>query len=267
MLLSLLAELIIVALYALFIRDQLVGSFTQLNNAELLMDVWMIAGILGITSFTTTMGAYGVMVDDKVKKINRDFEVAPIRNATLLGGYLIAAVVIGLILSFLTLLAAEGYISYQYGVRLGAGQMTEIYGVLLLVTVSNAAQVLLLVSFLKSSNALAACCTILGAMIGFLTGIYLPMGTIPDSVQTLVKCCPISHGVVLLRQILIEPLLSGSFSAANAPQAAAFQEYMGIQYVWDGAWLSAQSSVLILLAAAGSCLVLAIAKFSLQKRE
>ena len=72
-LLSFLAEFIVIGLYILFIRDNLLEQFSGIQNVDVLMDVWMIAGILGITSVTTTMGAYGIMVDDKVKKIEMDF--------------------------------------------------------------------------------------------------------------------------------------------------------------------------------------------------
>ena len=82
--LSFLAEFIIVGLYLLFIRDNLISGFSQIKDVELLMDVWMISGVLGITSVTTTMGAYGIMVDDRAKKISRDFATSPIRKFSLL---------------------------------------------------------------------------------------------------------------------------------------------------------------------------------------
>ena len=125
-LLSFLAEFIIVGLYVLFIRDQLLESFSQLPDAGLLMDVWMIAGVLGIAAVTTTMGACGVMVEDKARKIDRDFRVSPLRPGTLLGGYWSAAVVIGLVLSFLLLLLAEVYVSHRYGVRLGGAHVRRL---------------------------------------------------------------------------------------------------------------------------------------------
>lgn len=266
-LLSFLAEFIIVGLYVLFIRDQLLESFSQLPDAGLLMDVWMIAGVLGIAAVTTTMGACGVMVEDKARKIDRDFRVSPLRPGTLLGSYWSAAVVIGLVLSFLLLLLAEVYVSHRYGVRLGAGHMAAVYGILLLVSVSGASQVLLLVSFLKTGSALAGCCTILGSLIGFLTGIYLPMGTLPEGVRYLVTCFPISHGVVLLRRTLLEPLLSGSLGPQGGAGAPSFEEYMGVLFTWRGETLSCRASVVVLLSAGAVCLVLTAFRFARPRRQ
>jgi multidrug/hemolysin transport system permease protein len=39
------------------------------------------AGILSVTSITTTMGALGIMVDDRSKKILNDFYSAPIKRS------------------------------------------------------------------------------------------------------------------------------------------------------------------------------------------
>ena len=245
-LLSFLAEFIVVGLYILFIRKNMIENFSQVENIEILMDVWMSAGILGITSVTTTMGAYGIMVDDKTKRINKDFATSPIRRFSLLGGYMSGAVVIGLFMSVFLFLVSAVYILHKYQVQLGDGQGVKIFMLLGLVTISNSSMVLFIVSFLKSSNALASCCTILGALIGFLTGIYLPMGNLPDGVQWLVKCFPVSHGVVLLRQILMEPLIKDVFGNVESNAAKAFMDFMGVRYLWDGVTVTFVDSMLIL---------------------
>lgn len=245
-LLSFLAEFIVVGLYILFIRKNMIEVFSQIENIELLMDIWMIEGILGITSVTTTMGAYGIMVDDKAKRINMDFATSPIRSFAVLGGYMSGAVVIGLFMSVFLFLVSAVYILHSYQVQLGEAQGIKLFLLLGLVTISNSSMVLFLVSFLKTSNALASCCTILGALIGFLTGIYLPMGNLPEGVQCLVKCFPVSHAVVLLRQSLMEPYIKDIFGDIESETARTFMEYMGVRYMWEGNIVTKSNSVLIL---------------------
>ena len=120
--------------------------------------------------------------------------------------------------------------------------------------------VLFLVSFIGTSNALAACCTIIGALIGFLTGIYLPMGSLPEGVGTLVKWFPVSHGVVLFRRILTEHLLADSFGSVRSEGAKQFVEYMGIRYYFDGQIFAEKNSLLILMGTAVVFLVLTVVK-------
>ena len=77
-------------------------------------------------------------------------------------------------------------------------------GVILLSVVSSGSMVLLVVSFFKTSNAFAAASTVIGTLLGFLAGIYIPIGTLPDYLQTIVKLFPVSHSAALFRQILME---------------------------------------------------------------
>ena len=262
--LSFLAEFIIVVLYILFIRDNLIEKFAQINDADLLTDIWMIAGLLGITSVTTTMGACGIMVDDKAGGIDRDFASSPVSRKSVVGGYMTAAVIIGLILSWILFMICRIYILWKYQVDLVCNNLITVYVTLILSTISNCCIVLLVVSFLKSSNALASCCTILGALIGFLTGIYLPMGSMPQSAQLYVKAFPVSHGVVLFRKELMQPFIDDSFKGRKLEEIQWFSEYMGVNFTFEGGYMTWQQSVLVLAAVAAVCFILTI--FKLRRR-
>lgn len=253
--LSFLAEGIMLGLYLLFLRRQLLAAFAGMANAALLADAWMLAGLISVTAVTTAMGVYGVAVEDRAKNAGRDLYISPVGRTALPLGYWLAAAAVGLLLSFLLLLFSEAYIAIRYGVRLGAGTMEKVYAVLILVSASGAARVLLIVSFLKSSGALAGCCTIVGAMLGFLAGIYLPIGSMPEGVRRLVQCFPVSHGAVLLRQLLLEALLPPG-------AGASLSQYLGCRYVWDGAAVSPAASALFLTLGGVVCLLLAAARFA-----
>ena len=59
------------------------------------MDNWVMAGLLAITSLTTTMGAFGIMVTDRTKKIDKDFLSSPISQKHR-RGYVLSALSSGL---------------------------------------------------------------------------------------------------------------------------------------------------------------------------
>ena len=69
---SLLGVLVIIGLYIIFLGEQVQGSLGDLPGARFLMDSWIMSGVIAVTSITTTMGAFGQMVDDKVKKNYKD---------------------------------------------------------------------------------------------------------------------------------------------------------------------------------------------------
>ena len=184
---SLLAVFIIIGLYALFLGDVWTGSMEGMPEVRVLMDSWILSGLLAVTSVTTTMGAFGTMVDDKAKNITKDFSSSPIGRGRLAGGYILSSFIVGVIMTLVALVLVQGYILIEGGAFLGVIPLFKVIGLVLLTTFTNTSLVLFLVSFFRSSNAFATASTILGTLIGFVTGIYLPVGQLPDAVGWIVK--------------------------------------------------------------------------------
>ena len=72
---SLLSVIIIFLLYTLFLGDAWSGGseFEGAVGVRGLMDSWLMAGLLAVVSVTATLGAYGIMVEDRSRKIIKDF--------------------------------------------------------------------------------------------------------------------------------------------------------------------------------------------------
>ena len=172
------------------------------------------------------------------------------------------AIVIGLFMSLFIFLLSALYILHRYHVQLGRGDSIELILLFCHITIANSSLVLFVVSFLKSSNALASCSTILGALIGFLTGIYLPMGNLPKGVQDLVKLFPVSHAVVLLRRILMEPLICEQIGEVDSAKAEHFMDYMGVRFLWKKEVVTVQNSGMVLTMTAIFFFVLTVVKVS-----
>jgi multidrug/hemolysin transport system permease protein len=109
------------------------------------------------------------MVDDRVKKISKDFYSSPISRRGLTAGYIVGSYIIGGIMTLITHVLAEIYIVASGGSLLGAAAFLKVVGLVLLLTMTNTTLVLFLVSFFKSLNAFATASTIIGTLIGFLT--------------------------------------------------------------------------------------------------
>lgn len=247
---SLLAVFIIIGLYALFLSDVWTAELEGFTGVRYMMDSWIMAGLLAVTSVTTTMGAFGVMVEDRSKKIYKDFSVTPVRRGSLAGGYVISAVTIGIIMGVITLILAELYIVSGGGELLDAGAMLKTLGMIVFSTIANTSMVLLIVSFFKSANAYATACTVIGTLIGFLTGIYMPVGNLPEGVQWVVKCFPPSHSALLFRRIMMEAPVSQSFSGAPAEVTDGFMHQMGVVFDFGGTDASPWVSVAVLAVSA-----------------
>ncbi len=248
---SLLAIFIIIALYAVFLGDVwLTDSMKDIKNADFLMNTWLVAGLLAVASVTTTMGAFGVMIDDKIKKINKDFYSAPIKRSRITVGYIGSVFIIGIIMSFITIIVSEVYIVFCGGEWLTPLALVKALLLVIFTTMTNSSIVCFIVSFFKSQSAFGTASTIIGTLIGFLTGIYLPIGALPESVQTVIKLFPVSHAASLLREVLMADAMHTAFAGIPASYLEDFKAYMGVTYYFGSTEVSPLLSIIILVVTA-----------------
>lgn len=263
---SLLAVFIIIGLYVLFLGDTWASNIEGVKDGRQLMDAWIMAGLLSVVSLTTTMGAFGTMVDDKAKGIVKDLYATPVRRSALVGGYVIGAAVVGTVMSMLAFVCAETYIVARGGELLAPLAAAQVAGLIVLSTAVNTSMLFLVVSFVESQNAFGTISTVVGTLIGFLTGIYMPIGMMPDAVQTIIKAFPPSHSAVLLRRIMVEGPLAEAFAGAPAEYADGFKQMMGIEFMVGGDPLPAVASLAYLAVAGVVFFALTLMRMSRKKR-
>ncbi|MCL2107539.1 MAG: ABC transporter permease, partial [Oscillospiraceae bacterium] len=230
----------------LFLGDLMRKSLPDMPGVGYLMDSWIMAGTLAVATLTTTMGALGFYVDDRVKGIDRDFAVSPLRRRSLAGGYWLGSNAIALLLCFAALVLAEAYIVINGGRLMGGSGLLKLLGALLLGILSSGCMAFALVSFFRSQNAFTSASVAIGSMTGFLTGIYLPIGQLPGPIQWVVRLFPVSHGGALLRQIMMEEAMAETFRGAPAETVMEFVEEMGIQYRFGSYLMPAWGNILVL---------------------
>jgi multidrug/hemolysin transport system permease protein len=243
---SLLAVIILIALYVLFLGDMTAKGLPDFPAKKALLTSWIIAGILAVTTMTTTLGSFGILVEDRANKTYMDFYSSPISRSKLVGGYIISALVVGFIMCMFTLIASNVFLLISGEAVLSFAQIIEAGSVIILSVLASGSMVLLLVSFFKTSNAFAAASTVIGTLLGFLAGIYIPIGSLPDYIQSVVKLFPVSHSAALFRQLLMEGPLLDAFSNSPSEIKQAFQIDMGMFYEINGEKTSKLFSVLYL---------------------
>ena len=263
---SLLSVFIIIGMYALFLGDVWSSGMEGIVGARNIMDLWIVAGLIAVTSVTTTMGAFGIMVEDKSKKIIKDIRSSPMPRVNIAGGYILSAFVIGVIMCVVALVLCQLYLLSEGGAMFTGIQFLKIFGLILLSTFSNSALVLFFVSFFSSNNAFSIASTIIGTVIGFLTGIYIPIGQLPEGVQTVIKVFPPSHSAMLLRQVIMEDGIKTGFAGAPASAVSDFKEMLGVTFQVGGKAVEPMTSILILIVAGFFFLGLSMLSLSRKKR-
>lgn len=244
---SLLSVFIIIGLYVFFLGEVWTDAMSDMSGVRFLMDTWIMAGILAITSFTTTMGSLGTLVEDKSNKIVKDFAASPIKPFSIASGYILSSFVIGIIMSLVASVLAQIYIVLNGGSILSMTSFIKLLAIMLLTTMTNISIIFFMVSFFNSNKAFTTACTIVGTLIGFLTGIYLPIGQLPENVRLIIKLFPVSHGAALFRQVMMEVPKRETFAGAPLESVQAFEELMGVRFVFNDVLITPQMSVLILM--------------------
>lgn len=249
---SLLAVFIIIGLYVLFLGDVWTKDLRDFAGARELMDNWVMAGVLAVTSFTTTMGMLGSMVKDRELRMNMDFYIAPISRTALTGGYIAGAYIVGLLMTLLAFVAAEIYIVVNGGALLAAEQIVKVLAMILLTTLMNTTFMVFIVSLFKSQSAFSVASTVFGTLIGFVTGIYLPIGMYPEAVQWMIKIFPVSHAAAIFRNLMMEKPMKTAFEGVPEEVAASLKTELGIRYEF-GSHVVTQTESLLVIA---GCIVL-----------
>jgi len=264
---SLLGVFVIIGLYVLFLGNVWIDYIPKgLSESENLMKNWIIAGIVSVASITTTMGAFGIMVEDRVQKNSKDFYSAPIKRSKIVGGYILSAFIVGIIMSSITFVIGEIYIAVSGGTILSSVSMLKFFGVMIISVMSSSSMVFFLVSFFSSTSAFTTASTILGTLIGFLTGIYLPIGTLPEAEQWIVKLFPVSHSGALMRQIMLEESVAVSFAGVPESYVSGFKKMMGVTYSYGEYTATATVHITVLIGVALAFFSLALWNVSRKRK-
>jgi len=248
---SMFAALIVIALYFLFIGESLTSEYSYLPNARTIIDSWAMGGLMGVVPVTTTLAALGIMIQDRITGAVRDFTVSPMKRYEIVGGYVLSTFIISTTLSLLSLGLAEAYIVSGGGPLLTGIQFASIIGVLLLSVLSASAVMLVVALFLHSNNAYSAVSTVVGTLIGFIVGAFIPLGFLPSAVASFTKIIPATHSASLFRQIFMEKPME-SMAGMPPEEILDFEFKMGIKLGFGGEPISPEISIMIL---AGVCVL------------
>ncbi len=254
---SLMAVIIVVMLYLLFLRNMLVESYPDMEGMPQLIDAWVLAGILGIVPVTTSAGSLQTMVEDRASGRIRDILVTPMTSAQIAGGYIISTFIVGLVMSTITLAVCVAYLAAT-GCPLSASGVIISAVLLVPSSLSGSIVVYAMTSFLRSTGAFSGFFTVVSVLIGFLAGIYMPMGTMPAAMQTIGTLVPASHMAALFRDSLAGDALDGVFAGAPAETLDSFRAEMGFDLSLGGLQFDAGTSMLYVLGITALFFVIAV---------
>jgi multidrug/hemolysin transport system permease protein len=220
---SMLAILIIIALFALFLGEGFnVGSDDILRT-------WLMAGVLSVAAITTTIGSFEIIISDRVNKTAKGFYASPVKRSHITASYILSPFIAGVLMSTLTAIGFGIYIVARGGEMPGFVGLVQLFGLILLSNLTGSAILCFVVSLIKTLSAWNTIGSIIGIMSGFLMGVYMPVGNLPSAVQYTMVAFPPFHSAMLFRQILMEiPVETAYLASAGELDVVQLHEVLGV---------------------------------------
>jgi multidrug/hemolysin transport system permease protein len=86
-----------------------------------------------------------------------------------------------------------------------------------------------------------------GTLVGFLGGIYLPIGSLAENIGNILKCTPVIYGAKMFRSIMTEKICSEIFNGTPEVLQTEYLDAMGVRLDFLGISVSNVTCVMILL--------------------
>ena len=203
--LSLIAPLILLLLYVLFLGalqvDTLEDELPTATAAHIdaFVYTWVFAGMVMITTVTTGLSALNTFVEDRVFGRFKDFRVSPVNSVQLVSGYLISSFIIAFLMSMVVFVVGLIIVSVAFDAFPGWSNVFTSVGYTAIMCLGFSSLSSFVVTFVRSTGAFTSLSVIVGTVVGFLAGAYIPSGTMSEGVVAVLNTLPFAQSAMLLR--------------------------------------------------------------------
>lgn len=229
---SFLSVFILVGVYTLFLGTLQVNdiqfSMGEIEGIRWLVNAWLIAGLLTVTSFTVPLSISSNMVSDLEKRVFDDFLVAPIKRSSIVLSYVLSAFLIGVLMTTLTFFVGQLFLVITGGEWLNIGAHFTMLGYIVLSNMIFSSVSFFIISFIKSTASVNAVNTIIGTLLGFLAGIYVPLAAFSENLGNILKLNPAAQMVVLFRETMMKAPLELVFEGAPESVQESYMNIYGV---------------------------------------
>lgn len=206
------------------VRDPLLDD----KNARDLVLSMIIAGITVVNGVTVSLGVIGLMIEDEYNNRLGTFYVSPVSRLVLVSGYVTAAFILSMIFSLGTVVLSEIFMFMTGGTIITAMQALRIIGLIILNSFSATCFMFFLSGFAHTPSSYGGLSTLVGTLVGFITGMYIPIGYMPDFVGKILMLFPMCAGSAWMRRIFVEDAVVRTFAGLPKQAIDTYYEYMGI---------------------------------------
>ncbi|MHA8137626.1 ABC transporter permease [Lactobacillaceae bacterium Scapto_B20] len=225
---SMMASLISFVIYIVFLKHNMQLSWQHVPGTSKLLDPWLIGGTMAVTGLTTTGMALSLIVTDRERHRIYDLELTDLSGWQIQAAYLINAMIIGTVNQMVTFVIMSGYFQLVDGANTDWSQIGIVFLLAIFSSLVWTALNLVVYSLINKVSTISAVNSIVGTVSGFFAGVYIPISSLPDFGQTIMKCTPAPYISAMYRHFLMQSQLHSSFKHLPASVLKDFRVQMGV---------------------------------------
>lgn len=271
---SLLSVIIVVVLFVLFLTNNQIDSVMEATNHSIsenkvsyLVHSWILSGLLSITTISSVLGGFESMVNDREKKIIMAFKSSPIKAWVYPFVNVICAFIIGVIISTLTLVIYTACIYFITGYILPLDVLLYSFGLILFSSLMNAFIFGCVCSFFKTNSAFSSASILVGTVIGFINGLYVPIGSLSETIVNFLCFFPSLHIATIFRRVITTPAMNEVFGNAPNNVIEQYRTDYGLKLFFDGTEIEEKYALIYAGVFGLICLILMILSLKKKKKE
>ncbi len=205
---SFLSIIILLGLYLLFLKNMYIADelreIMSSKEIDFLSNTLIMCGVLVINTFTLSLGNLGNVINDFTYGQINGFIVTPVKRYKIIFAYYLSSLLITIIFTIAMWLLAVVVIGLFSSTWYPIYKILVVCLYLIIYTFISTAFMVFITTFIKSVNAFGVLSGILGTVIGFTSGIYMPLEILPDFIQQLSSLIPFTHMTIHLKQFLLK---------------------------------------------------------------
>jgi len=207
---SFLSIIILLGIYILFLKNIFndIPLATQAEKNTFMLG-YIMGGLIVVGTITLSLGIIGNYVYDLATKKLNGLLVSPTSRYKLTLSYYLSTMILTFALVLIMFFLSVLYLVISTGTCYSFLQILQVVGIILLYVLISTPIMVFIASFINSTNAFAGVSSIVGTLIGFISGIYIPLSLLDPFTKNLAGLLPFSHMALYLRKLLCGDTLNG----------------------------------------------------------
>jgi multidrug/hemolysin transport system permease protein len=237
---SFLSIIILLVLYFAFLGENFVSELRDPAYANLidpkLIDYIkisnMMGGILVINTVSLSFGIMGNIITDLEQRSLDAYLVTPVKRYKIIFSYYASSIIVTTFFTVVMWLFTIIYVGLLSGYWFPISVIFYAMALLIFFTFISASLMIYLVTLLKSVNAFGTLSGVLGTVIGFTCGIYMPLVILTPAIQSVASAIPFTHMTILLKnELLEEPMRLLTASLGTDEAVNQLKPYFGMNEI------------------------------------